>query len=115
GLGDLLRRVAVAPVLDAVDLAVEVVLQLLGVGEREGRRLHDRRGQRVGRLGPRLAAVHRQGAGPDWLLRGLAHHDTSRRAFSTWRAMARATRLGSAGRSTGLLRCVALMPSIAPM
>jgi hypothetical protein len=57
-LGDPLGGVAVAPVLDPLDLAVEVVLQLLGVGERVGGGLHDRGGQRVRRLGPGLAAVH---------------------------------------------------------
>ena len=61
-LRDPLRRVAVAAVLDAVDPALEVVLQLLRVGERVGGRLHDRRRQRVARLRPRLAAVHRERA-----------------------------------------------------
>src|SRR5262249_53800692 len=117
GLGDLLGGIAVAAILDAVDLALEVVLQLLGVGEGEGGRLHDGRGQRGRGLGTRLAAVHGQRAEAarlPWQL-ALAHHDTSRRAFSTWRAMARATCLGSAGSSTGLLRCVALIPSSVPM
>src|SRR5207248_3217640 len=109
GLGDLLGRIAVAAILDPLDLAVEVVLQLLRVGEREGGRLHDRRGQRVRRLGPRLAAVDGQRARSHRFLGWLdpvAHHDTSSRDFSTWRAMARATRLGSAGCSTSpLSRC----------
>ena len=107
-----LGRVAVAPVLDALDLAVEVVLQLLGVGEGVGGGLHDRGGQRVGRLGAGLAAVHRERAGAHRLLGrvhglglgALGHQGTSARAFSTWRAMARATRLASAGSSTGLFR-----------
>ena len=118
GLGDLLGGVAVAPVLDALDLAVEVVLQLLGVGEGEGRGLDDRGRQRVGGLGPRLAAVHRQRARAQRLLGRLdrlGHQDTSWRDFSTCRAMARATRLGSAGSSTGLLRWVGLMPASSPM
>ena len=111
-LGNALGRVAVAPVLDALDLAVEVVFQLLGIREREGRGLDDRGGQRVRRLGPHLAAVHRERAGAHRLLGrihrlrlgALGHQGTSARAFSTWRAMARATRLASAGSSTGLFR-----------
>ncbi len=118
-LRDLLRRVAVPPVVDAgVDLAVEVILQLLAVRPRVGRRLDDRRGERVRGLLPRLAAMDRQGARTGGLLRGLelvGHQDARSRAFSTWRAMARATRFGSAGSSTGLLRCVGLMASSEPM
>ena len=112
GLRDALGGVAVAPVLDALDLAVEVVLQLLGAAEGVGRGLHDRGRERVRRLRPRLAPVHREGAGADRLprrvhrsrLRTVGHQDTRARAFSTWRAMVRATRLASAGSSTGLLR-----------
>src|SRR5262249_61387851 len=58
GLGDALGRIAVPPVLDPLDLAVEVVLQLLGVGKGEGRGLDDRRGERMVRLLPWLAGVH---------------------------------------------------------
>ena len=65
GLGDPLGRVAVAPVLHPIDAPVEVVLELLGVGKRVGRRLHDRGGQGVTGLGPGLAPVHGQGARPE--------------------------------------------------
>ena len=117
-LRDALGGITVPPILHAVDPTLEVILQLLGIGERVGGGLHDRRGQRVGRLGAGLAAVHGHRAGAARLRRrvhALVHHGTSRRAFSTWRAMARATRLESAGSSTGLLRCDGLMPSSAPM
>src|SRR5439155_18307819 len=106
-LRDPLGGIAIAAVLDPLDAPLEVVLQLLGVGERVGRGLDDRRRERVARLGPRLARVHGHGAraeGPDRRLAlgtavaagpatrtGPGHRDTSRRARSTWRAMARAT------------------------
>src|SRR4030095_14251685 len=118
GLGDALGGIAVAPVLDPLDLAVEVVLELLGIGEGKGRGLHDWRRQRDGGLGSRLPSVHRQRAGTQRLLGRLdplGHQETSWRDFSTCRAMARATRLGSAGSSTGLLRWVGLMPASSPM
>src|SRR5262249_8001562 len=130
GLGDLLRRVAVAAVLDAVDLAVEVVLQLLRVGERVRRGLHDRRGERVPGRRPRLAPVDGERARADerFLRVGGAalaaalpvpaargHHGTRRRARSTWRAIARATCAGSGGSSTGVLRWDGRTPSMAPM
>ena len=78
GFGDLLRRVAVAAVLDALDLAVEVVLQLLCVRERERRRLHDRRGERVRRLRAWLPAVDGQ--------RAWAQPFLGRLHYSTWGA-----------------------------
>jgi hypothetical protein len=113
-LGDPLRGVAVAAVLFALDPVLEVVAQLLGVGERVGRRLHDRRGQRVARLLARLAGVHRGGAESErlarrrgrgvvrvrsWLPR--AHYEPKSRLRSTWRAIVSATCLASAGSSTG--------------
>ena len=61
-LGDALGRVAVAAVFFALDAALEVIVQLLGIGERVGRGLHNRRSERIAELGPRLAAVHRQSA-----------------------------------------------------
>src|SRR5215831_12173026 len=131
GLGDALGRIAVPPVLDPLDLAVEVVLQLLGVGKGEGRGLDDRRGERMARLLPRLTGVHRERARPRrvggrrWRhpvapagRRGpLARrgHDTSSGARSTWRAMARDTCRTSAGSSTGALRCEGWTPSSRPM
>jgi hypothetical protein len=116
---DALRRVAVPAVVDAlVDLAVEVILHFLAGRPRVRRRLYDRHRQRVRRLPARLATVHRHRARSEWFLRRLeriAHQDDSSFVLSTWRAMARATRFGSAGSSTGLLRCVGLTPSSAPM
>src|SRR5262249_56179207 len=128
--GDAVGRVAVAPVLDPLDLAVEVVLQLLSIGEGEGRGLDDRRGERVARLLPRLAGVHRERArarriggrrrrpvASAWRRSPLARcgHDTSSRARSTWRAMARETCRTSAGSSTGALRYEGFTPSSRPM
>src|SRR5207253_9724124 len=104
--------------LALVELAVEVVFYFLARRPRVRRRLHDRRRQRVRELPARLAAVHRHRARSERFLQrleGVAHQDASSFALSTWRTMARATRLGSAGSSTGLLRCVGLTPSSAPM
>ncbi len=70
-LGDALRRVAVAAVLLALDAALEVVAQLLRVGERVGRRLHDRRRRArcrasaaARRRAPRRARTRRRPASP---------------------------------------------------
>jgi hypothetical protein len=129
GLGDPLGRVAVPPVLHPFGAPLEVILELLGVGEGVGRGLHDGRGQGVTGLRARLAPVHGQRARPEEPglarplprpvdgagIRRLGHHDTRRRARSTWRAMARATCRGSAGSSTGVLRWAGRMPSSAPM
>ena len=46
----------------AVIFTLEVIVQLMRIGERIGRRLHDRRRKRIAELGSRLAAMHRQGA-----------------------------------------------------
>ena len=61
-LGDALGRIAVAPVLLALDASLKVIVQLLGIGESVGRRLNDRRGQSIAELRPRLTAVHGKGA-----------------------------------------------------
>src|SRR5262249_59228648 len=86
GLGDLLGGIAVTAILDAVDLALEVVLQLLGIGEGEGGRLHDGRGQRGRGLGTRLAAGRGSRAeAPRFLRRPrLAPHASSTRARPAW-------------------------------
>jgi hypothetical protein len=78
-LGDALRRIPVAAILLALYPVLEVIVQLLGIGECVGRRLHDRRGQGVAEFGPRFAAMNRQGAKAErlagWVLTGkvLSH------------------------------------------
>src|SRR5206468_12867011 len=69
-LGDVLRRVAVAPVLLALDASLKVVAQLPGVEKCVGCGLNDRCGKRVAELWPRLAGVHGKGADAARLLVG---------------------------------------------
>jgi hypothetical protein len=73
-LGHALGRVAVPPVLVALDAALEVIGDLLAVAERVRGRLHDRGRQRAGQLLPRLAAVDRLGARPGLAAALLAGH-----------------------------------------
>ena len=69
-LGDVLGRVAVAPVLLALDASLEVVAQLLSVEKCVGCGLNDRGGERITELWPRLAGVHGEGADAARLLVG---------------------------------------------
>src|SRR4029450_9667434 len=68
--GDVLCRVAVAPVLLALDASLKVVAQLLGVEKCVGCGLNDRCGERITELWSRLAGVHGKGADAARLLVG---------------------------------------------
>ena len=87
-LGDALCRITVASIFFAFDAALKVVVQLRRIGERVGRCLHDRRGERVSELGARLAAVYSQRAETKRLAPGVARGRAAR-AFA--RAVVRPT------------------------